>query len=308
MIVRQMLGMLGVVVVAVGAYPVRAEAQDPPAALNWSAEDGERVRWLEGNGRRTAAGQAIVYAPPDSMAMPWQQALTDTLDRAVGQLRRTMGGPYAWQRIGDGPVTFYLSPGRFVAHASGSGAVFIPISRVRERIAPFLHEASHELLAPEPPFYPREFADTAGLAAAPRLPLWLLEGVPDYLAQSVSAQIGFHEGDVFAIGGLDKVDSVCAARLKASPQRTEILDAIGGAGRLELLFTTERAAVAPIFYACAQSLTKHLVDEIGVREVVQLFPAMKDATWPAAISRVAGRSIDSIKRSWTERLGLPLLQ
>ncbi len=281
-----------------------AGAQTPPAALNWAAEDADRIRWLEQHGRRAAGKQVVIYAPADSMSASWQHALVDTLDNALARLRRTMRGPYPWQRIGDGPVTFYLSPGRFVAHASGYGAVFIPISRVHERLAPFLHEASHELLAPEPPFYPREFSDTVGLAQARRHPLWLFEGVPDYLAQSVSAQTGFHEGDVFEIGGLGKVDSVCAARVASSPRRQEILGVIGSAGRLEALFTTERATIAPAFYACSQSLTKHLIDLIGVREVVGLFPAMKNGTWRDAIARAAAVSMDTITHRWKVRLGL----
>jgi len=238
------------------------------------------------------------------MDAAWQTALVDTLDNAVARLRRTMRAPYPWQRIGSGPITFYLSPGRFVAHATGYGAVFIPISRVHERLAPFLHEASHELLAPHAPFYPREFQDTVGLAAARQHPLWLFEGVPDYLAQSVSAQTRFHEGDVFGIGGLGRVDSVCAARVQASPRRDEILDVVGGAGRLAALFTTERATVAPVFYACSQSLTKHLIDLIGVQEVVGLFPAMKDNSWPEAIARAAAMPMGAVKHQWLVRLGL----
>jgi uncharacterized protein (TIGR02246 family) len=232
-------------------------------------------------------------------------ALADTLDRGVEQLHLTMRGPYEWQRIGDRPVVFYLSPGRFIAHGSGYGAVFIPVSRVKERLAPFLHEASHELLAPRPPFYWWEMRDSvAGARVRDAVPLWLFEGIPDYLAQVTAPRVGIHEGDVFAIGGLEKSDSSCSARVRASPRGPEVIDAVGRDVRLTSLFTTERAQVAPVFYACGQSLTRYLVDLIGVRRTVELMPAIGRGTWRAAVEAHAGRSMQSVRRAWLERLGL----
>lgn len=184
-----------------------------------------------------------------------------------------MGGDHAWQRIGQRPITFYFSPGRFISHASGAGSVFISLTRVRQRNAPFLHEAAHELLAPSGLFSPFEYADSiAGERAAARFPQWLSEGFPDYLAQMTASATGFHEGDVFDIGGLAQVDSVCAARLARSPRRAEILEKVGGTGFLQALFTTERAEVAPVFYACSQSFTKYVVDRVGIRAVVAAVP------------------------------------
>ena len=57
-----------------------------------------------------------------------------------------------------------------------------------------------------------------------------------------------------------RVDSTCAARLAESPRRSEILEKIGGQGRLEALFTEDRQTVAPTYYACSQAFTKYLVD------------------------------------------------
>ena len=82
--------------------------------------------------------------------------------------------------------------------------------------------------------------------AAAKFPFWLNEGMPDYLAQRAAATTGFVEGDVFAIGGLARADSVCAARLRASDRRDEIRERIGRTGRLAALFTTDRALVAPV--------------------------------------------------------------
>ena len=201
---------------AVAATALRAQTPPPPPAataapLDWDSDDSARVAFLTAHGRAYTGAQLIVWAPPDSLDARWLPAFVDSLATSLGAMRRLMGGPYAWQRIAQRPVTFYLSPGRFVSHASGAGAVFISLTRVRSGSAPYLHEAAHELLAPPAPFSPFEYADSiAADRAAAAFPQWLSEGFPDYLAQATASATGFHEGDVFAIGGLAKVDSTCA--------------------------------------------------------------------------------------------------
>jgi hypothetical protein len=282
--------------------PTVLRCQSPPAApapLDWSSEDSARIAFLTTQGRSYAGPQTIVWAPLDSLDASWLSGFVDSLAASLGVLRQLMGGAYPWQRIGQRSITFYLSPGRFVSHASGTGAVFISLTRVRQRTAPFLHEAAHELLAPAGVFHPDEYADSvAGERAAEQFPLWLSEGLPDYLAQATASATGFHEGDVFAVGGLAQVDSVCAARLAHSPGRNEILERVGGPGFLPALFTTERVDVAPVFYACSQSFTKYIVDRVGIRAVVAAFPRIPEGTWVTGLEAAAGTSFAILRSRW----------
>jgi hypothetical protein len=291
---------------ALACRPLAAPSAPAPAAqLDWSADDSNRVAWLERHGRVVRGRHAIVIAPADSITDAGQRALADSLDRGVAAIERLMGAPYTWQRIGERPVKVYVSPDRFISHASGQDVVFVSLARVRNGTAPFLHETSHELLSPTAPFAPWEYADTlVGKQIAERWPLWLTEGLPDYLAQTVAAQERLHEGDVFAIGGLTAVDSVCAARARINPRRAEWLHMIGAAGRPQGLFTTDRATVAPAFYACAQSMTKFLVDRVGLKEVVALFPAIKAGRFETELARVAGMPVAELRRRWLEKLRL----
>lgn len=233
------------------------------------------------------------------------RARVDSLDIGVGALRALMKAPLPWQRIQNLPVVFYLGPGRFIAHGSGTGAVFISMFHVRSGGAPYLHEASHELLAPQPPFYDYEYADSAqGARAMKQLPLWLFEGLPDVLAQLVTAQTGLREGDVFSIGGLARVDSTCAARIKNSSRGAEVLASVGRSADLAALFTTDRPQVAPVFYACSQSLTKYFVDQMGVENVISLFPAFKARNWEQQVAIFAKRNVETLRSEWLTRLGL----
>lgn len=281
-------------------------AQVPaPSPIDWSEEDSARVAFLMVHGRAHASPPIIVWAPIDSLDPGWLAAFTDSLAAGVRGLNALIGGPYPWQRLGSRSIRFYLSPGRFVSHADGRDGVFISLDRVRHRDGPFLHEAAHELLVPPPPFYPFEYPDSlAEERAAARFPFWLSEGLPDYLAQTTAAATGFPEGDVFAIGGLARADSVCAARLAASNRQAEIRDRVGRSGRLEALFTTDRDEVAPVYYACSQSFTKHVVARLGLPAVVALFPRIPTGTWRTALESAAGEPLEHLRRAWLTSLGL----
>ncbi|HEU4996894.1 MAG TPA: hypothetical protein VFT29_18885 [Gemmatimonadaceae bacterium] len=150
---------------------------------------------------------------------------------------------------------------------------------------------------------PFEYADSvAQERASAAFPLWLSEGLPDVLAQMVAAETGFSEGDVFAVGGLARADSTCAARLAASARREEILEKVGGQGRLMALFTTERGDVAPVFYACSQAFAKFLTDRVGVAGMVGLFPHIPDGTWQNVLAASAGQPLAELRRRWLDRL------
>jgi hypothetical protein len=281
-------------------------AQGPaPTPIDWSEEDSARVAFLTAHGRALASPPVIVWAPVDSLDPQWLAAFTDSLAAGVAGLRALIGGPFTWQRLGSRPIRFYFSPGRFVSHADGRDGVFISLERVRKRDAPFLHEAAHELLVPPAPFYPFEYPDSlTEERVAGGFPFWLSEGLPDYLAQTTAVATGFPEGDVFAIGGLAKADSVCAARLAGSGRQAEIRDKVGRPGRLEALFTTDRGEVAPVYYACSQSFTAHVVGRLGLPAVVALFPRIPAGTWVAALESDAGEPLENLRREWLTALGL----
>lgn len=281
-------------------------AQQPPAQpLNWSAGDSAHIAWLEKHGRRLEGKQVVIWAPPDDMSAGWQAALIDSLDRGVIELRRMIGAPLPWQRIGNRPVQYYLVSERMISHASGRDVVFISMFHVRKAQAPYFHEAVHELLAPPPPFFYAEYPDTVQAEAMYQAtPLWLAEGLADVLAERAATATGMVEGDVFTIGGLEKADSTCASRLAENPYRTDILRAIGGQGGVDALYTEDRSKVAPVFYACAQSMSKYLVEIIGLEQTVELFPAIKRGDWVVVLERAAGMPLATVRSRWQARLGL----
>jgi hypothetical protein len=116
-----------------------------PTAVDWSADDGKRVAELRATGLRREGKSVVLFTPAGELDNAAHKALLERLDRGVAELRAVVGR-HKWQVVGNKKITYYISADRFVSHASGHAAVFIPMIRLRDGRAPYLHEAAHELL------------------------------------------------------------------------------------------------------------------------------------------------------------------
>ena len=169
---------------------VIAETAQPAALLNWDADDGKRVAELSAKGERREGKLAILITPAGTIDDKQEEALLDRLDRGHAELRAIVGR-HAWQVMRAEKITYYVSPDRSVAHASGRGAVFIPLVRLQDGRAPYLHEAAHELLA----FFSQPLTPDPSRAQRVRIarPLWLTEGLADYVGLTAADRAGVKE-------------------------------------------------------------------------------------------------------------------
>jgi hypothetical protein len=287
------------VALAVNAQQTPPPASQPAAALDWSADDGKRVDELKAKGERREGTMVVLFTPPGAIDDAEEAALLERLDKGVAALRAVIGR-HPWQAVKEDRITYYISADRFVSHASGRGAVFVPLSRVQDGRAPFLHEAAHEWLSPDE----REAGrDPARLDRIWRdHPLWLTEGLADYTAFTAAARAGVKDGDVFAIGGLSGAGAACRERL-TGPRGAEILPYIGGMGAPAALRTSERAAVAPTFYACAASFTSFIVGKIGLAETIALNPLVLTESVLPRIEKLTGKPMESLRAEWRTGIG-----
>ena len=114
----------------IGAPRVAIAQAPQPAPLNWDADDGKRVAELTANGERREGKRAILITPARMIDDKQEDALLDRLDRGHKELRAIVGR-HPWQVMRADKITYYVSPDRFVAHASGRGAVCIPLVRLQ---------------------------------------------------------------------------------------------------------------------------------------------------------------------------------
>jgi len=254
----------------------------------------ERVAELTANGERRDGKLAILITPAGTIDDKEEEALLARLDRGHAELRAIVGR-HPWQVMRAEKITYYVSPNRFVAHASGRGAVFIPLVRLQDGRAPYLHEAAHELLA----YFSQPLTPDPARVERVRTmrPLWLTEGLADYVGLTAADRAGVMEGDVFDLGGLAGVDKTCNERLKG-PRGAEIVSFIGNIGAPGALFTTERTEVAPTFYACGTAFTKFVVERIGLPETIALVPLIPAEGVLPRIEKLTGKSMETLRAEW----------
>lgn len=277
-----------------------ARARSTSAVAIMPAQDSARVTWLKAEGQVSEGRRVIVWAP---RAVPRArfEALRDTLDRGVHALEEILSPARSWSRLRQKKITYYLSPDSFVSHASGEGTVFISWWRAERGLAPYKHEAAHEILVPQPPYWPEEYPDSIAARERERnWPGWLTEGLPDYVAHHIAAESGIAEGDIFQSGGPTMVDRTCRER-----QRGEFAAMVSryvpGRGRPAELSTSRRREVAPVFYPCSHSFVKFLVGRIGLAAVIGLVTS-RDVL--ASIEALSGKPVALLQEEWQRHLAV----
>lgn len=253
-----------------------AQIQAPPQQLDWSADDAKRAANLQEQGVRTDGVNVALWTPAGVLDSPHAAELVARLDQGVKRLRSLIGS-HPWQHVKEQRIVYFVVDERFPSHTNGDESVFIPLVRLQDGKAPFLHEAAHALLSRGP-------LDTDDESLPPELsvridatrPQWLIEGIADYFGQAAAKAAGVTEGDVFENGGIDEIDNTCAKSL-ATPAGEEIAPYIGGLGYFAPLSTTDRMKYAPGFYGCSFSFTKYLAGQIGDAELINLMELQSKA-------------------------------
>lgn len=290
------------------------DSQGTAPRLDISGPDPGRIADLETTGRRTEGQFVILWTPAAALDDLQASALVARLDKGVNALRQIIG-VHPWQAVGAQKIRYYVSRDQFVSHAvGGTEIVMIPLSRLQDGRAPFLHEAAHSLTGRRvtgtgPPLD----EETRDRLSASR-PGWLTEGIADYLGQRAAGQAGVSEGDVLDVGGFEAVDSTCTARL-ATPAGEEILPYIAALGSHPGLQTTDRPKYAPAFYACAFSFSKFLASVIGAQELIALMERQSrvdrstspisltpDGVLPR-IEALTGKTMNALKAEWLKAIG-----
>ncbi len=283
---RVLGGIISLIGILIPVVPLTAQQ-----LLNWAKDDGERVATLQRDGAKLESEHVIIWYPK-SLSEPDAQALITRLDPGVAGLWQRVG-THPWQAVRKGKITYYLSDDMFVSHASGRAAVFVPMARVRDGHAPFLHEATHELLA--------STRRDRGPDVV-RRPLWLTEGLPDYIARLVAADLGTTESGPFETPMISSADGICAERARTANGAT-MMPFIGSTAWPDVLYTTDRGRFAPTFYTCSLSFVSYLVDHVALSTLIDLFD-MGPAEMIARLNKMRGKTIAGWRSEWLQKITL----
>lgn len=250
------------------------------------------------NGEKVSKGSVIAWFPKDSLPTKRMHEIVDTLNIGIAAAERFIDAPHTWQVHQKGtPYTFYFRPESFISHASCAGFVSIPFWRIKQGKAPWLHEAVHEMLNTNAGnWFNASIPDEVW---AKNMPLWLSEGLPDYISMHVSQTLNLPEFDVFSNSMRTNVDSACREDLKGSKADT-ILSYIGKRGAMAELFGHSRRLYAPTFYHCSCSFVKYLAEQAGVHPLVASL-----AAYPGEMEELEKRmslSMQELKKLWLTQI------
>jgi hypothetical protein len=277
-----------------GSGELLSQTPDFSAVPNLKPGDSQGITNLINNGVEARKGKVIAWFPKDSLSEAQVGMILDTLNIGVIAAERVIKAPLAWQVHQEAePYTFYFRLDSFVSHASGAGFVSIPFWRIKQGRAPWLHEAIHEMLNTNAGNWTN--ASVPDEVWANNMPLWLSEGLPDYITLRVSQDYNLPQYDVFTNSFQTNVDSACKEDLKGV-RADSILSYIGKKGAMEALFGNDRRLYAPTFYHCSCSFVKYLAEEVQVDKLIASL-----AAYPKEMEKLEASAVPSVaalKKRW----------
>jgi len=158
--------------------------------------------------------------------------------------------------------------------------VLLPLERVKNHTAPYLHEITHALL-------PSSCDCT-----------WLAEGLASYVESWVAEHRGGYDAHVFSEAG-DAGIHADAKRWLTTQAGQAVLPWVGRDGQPPRL-EEDRDGVARPFYVLSHSFTKYIAESASLGKLVKVVMAEDDA---AAMIAVTGRSDAQWKREWLQSIG-----
>jgi hypothetical protein len=260
--------------------------------------DSANITNLINNGIKITSGKVICWFPKDSLSEKRMEQIADTVNVGIAAAERFINAPLSWQAhpINE-PYVFYFRIDSFISHASLYGFVSIPFWRIKKGKAPWLHEALHEMLYSKTdkwftPVMTEQFANE-------NMPLWLYEGLPDYIATEVSRQNHLTNFDVFSNSNNTNADSLLLENLK-SANASHIISYIGAKGVMQELFSKNRMDYAPGFYHGSCSFVHFIADNYGLPVLLTALSSFEKEQ--QSIETVTGKPLTILKKEWLEKL------
>lgn len=130
-----------------------------------------------------------------------------------------------------------------ISHSTAR-SIFLPIDKVRDRTAPYLHETTHVV------------------APCDNCPMWFSEGLASHVQSYISEHAGGYDGGVFSQNGNRGINQD-VRRWLASDSGQAVAPYIGVLGEPPAI-NYDRSNVAAPFYVMAQSFVRFIVKRASI--------------------------------------------
>ena len=236
--------------------------------------DRDLMQELRADGVRYDRTGASVYFEKDTMTPQEMDAFSNLVDQGIKDIEGLLKIPDERRREQAGKIFFFVSS-KIDIGRSRFRTVMLPLWRVQNEVAPYLHETAHIV------------------ARCESCPMWFSEGFASWVQSHVSETIGGYDAKVFARRGNRGVDADAVRYLNTAQGQSVLPFVLEGGEPPDIV--AERRAVGAPFYVLSQSLVKYLVEHAGVEKVMGLSAS---SDFDAELARVMEKTPEEVKRDW----------
>ncbi len=250
------------------AVPSRAQSYREA----WMA-DRQLATDLREAGVRCETDSAVVFFEADSLPEEQRQAFAALVDKGITDIRTFLKLPARTDKI-----QYFVSSKVGISH-SRNRVIYLPLLRVKNQSAPYLHETLHIL---EP---------------CRRCETWLTEGFASFVQSYVGEHMGGYDGAIFARDGNKGVDKAAAGWLGRDGGRA-VVAYVGTTGEPPNMGEDRRGVAAP-FYLMSQSFVKFLVEREGIEAMTA---ALQADDFSTAFADATKSTLAQLKEAWLAQL------
>jgi hypothetical protein len=242
---------------------------------SWTS-DRELAADLIKNGIALDTDRASLWFESGVLEPNQVSAFGELVNRGILDIEAYLGG----SRAGNRKIRYYIGSQVQISHSTWR-SVYLPIGKVQNRTAPYLHETTHVL------------------APCDDCPMWFSEGLASYVQSFVSEHAGGYDGGIFSHHGNLGIDQD-ARRWLAGQRGQVVLPFIGVPGEPPEI-NYDRSNVAAPFYVMAQSFVKFMVERATLEKLRGVFQA---TDFDAELHSSTGKSSAEWKQQWLAELGI----
>jgi hypothetical protein len=214
-------------------------ACQPGSAQIDSWTDGELARYLMRNGVAVNVDHASLWFDSGALGPNQMDRFSRLVNRGIVDIEAYLGGSH----LGSQKIRYFISDRVEISHSTAR-SIFLPIDKVRDRSAPYLHETTHVV------------------APCDNCPMWFSEGLASHVQSYISEHAGGYDGGVFSQNGNRGINQD-VRRWLASDSGQAVAPYIGVLGEPPAI-NYDRSNVAAPFYVMAQSFVRFIVKRASI--------------------------------------------
>lgn len=251
-------------IVGISSNSTVGSAQNP-----WMV-DRQIASELRESGIRQETDRAIVWFESGVLSDAQMEEFSKQVNQGILDIESYLKIPAQRENM----IRYYVTSQVTISHALAH-SVFLPMHRVANHTAPYLHETTH-IIAP-----------------CRDCPMWFSEGLASFVQSYISEHMGGYDGVIFARNGNRGIDRD-TARWLGGDRGQAVLPFIGKHEEPpEIAY--DRSNVAAPYYVMSQSLVKYMVETAGIECLATVCPA---SDFDSTLANATGKSCDEWKEQW----------